>query len=226
MPVPVVGGSAAIDRSLAPMVAAEGSNGDNAVAMRGTPGHLEVAAIAGSLRAASWARTLLRATAKQLPPNINLTIWDCLEAVPPFNEDAESGAVPTAVSDLRRLIDRSDAVFIATPEYNTSIPGVLKNALDWASRPFGKSVLRNKPVAAVGTSPLPTGGASALSDLRRVLTGIGAEVVEAELAVAHVHTRIDAGDAISDPELAAQFKQLILKVVDHATGRQLARPNA
>ena len=192
MPVPVVGKSAAIDRRLAPMVAAEGSDCDSADARRGADAHVEVAAIAGSLRTASWARALLRATAKQLPPNIKLTIWDYLEAVPPFNEDAEGGAVPIAVADLRRLIDRSDALLIATPEYNTSMPGVLKNALDWASRPFGESVLRNKPVAAVGTSPLPTGAASALSDLHRVLTGIGAEVVEAELAVGQVHTRIDA----------------------------------
>ena len=180
---------------------------------------VEIAAIAGSLRAASWARSLLRATATRLPANIGLTIWDGLETVPPFNEDLEIGPAPAAVADLRQLIDRSDALLIVTPEYNRSIPGVLKNALDWASRPFGWSVLTSKPVAAVGTSPLPSGGALALSDLHRVLTGIGAEVVEADLAISQVNTRFDAEGQISDSELADRITQLLVKVAEQAAAR-------
>lgn len=177
-------------------------------------GRVEIAAIAGSLRAASWARALLRATTELLPANVGFTIWDGLGEVPLFNEDLESGPVPPAVADMRQLIDRADALLIATPEYNQSIPGVLKNALDWASRPYGQTVLKDKPVAAVGTSPLPTGGMSALSDVRKVITLLGAEVVEADLTIGQVHTRIDEG-RISDPELAARITELLLKVANH-----------
>ncbi len=213
----VTGGSEAIGRPPASRPEKQASNRENAVPMAGTTTHVEIAAIAGSLRAGSWARSVLRAIAKEVPPNVGLRIWDGLEAVPPFNEDTESGPTPLAVAELRQLIDRSDALLIATPEYNTSIPGVLKNALDWASRPYGESVLENKPVVAIGTSPLPTGAASALSDLQRVLTAIHAQVIEAELAVPQVHTRIDAQGRIPDPELAARIRQLVIKVVQHVS---------
>jgi hypothetical protein len=118
--------------------------------MPGGAGQIEIAAIAGSLRAASWARALLRATAELLPANVSLTIWDGLGTVPMFNQDLESGPAPRGVADLRELIQSSDAVLIATPEYNGSMPGVLKNLLDWASRPYGESVMTTKPVAPWG----------------------------------------------------------------------------
>jgi chromate reductase len=181
-----------------------------------TKAHVEVAAIAGSLRAGSWARSLLRATARRLPDHIVLNVWDGLHAVPLFNEDLESGPPPAAVAEMRHLVERSDALVIATPEYNQSIPGVMKNALDWASRPFGQSVLTGKPVAAVGTSPLPTGGASALSDVRKVLTILGADIVEADLTVAEVHTRIDAEGSFSDPDLALRVTRLVVNVATRA----------
>jgi chromate reductase, NAD(P)H dehydrogenase (quinone) len=184
-----------------------------------TTARVEIAGIAGSVRAASWARSLLRASATRLPDNVGLVVWEGLEAVPPFNEDLESGPVPPAVADLRQVIQSSHALLIATPEYNTSIPGVLKNALDWASRPYGSSVLKCKPVAAIGTSPLPTGGASALSDLQRVLAGIGADVVEADLSVPLVYNRFDAQGRISDSELAARISRLLAKVADYAVTR-------
>jgi chromate reductase, NAD(P)H dehydrogenase (quinone) len=184
-----------------------------------TTARVEIAGIAGSVRAASWARSLLRASATRLPDNVGLTIWDGLEAVPPFNEDLESGPVPSAVADLRHVIQSSHALLIATPEYNTSLPGVLKNALDWASRPYGSSVLKRKPVAAVGTSPLPTGGASALSDLQRVLTGIGADVIEADLSVPLVYTRFDAQGQIWDLELASRITELLARVARYAAAR-------
>jgi chromate reductase, NAD(P)H dehydrogenase (quinone) len=188
-----------------------------------TTGQIKIGAIAGSLRAASFARSVLRAASKQLPPNVELTIWVWLESVPPFSEDAESGPLPLAVADLRALIERSDALLIATPEYNTSMPGVLKNALDWASRPYGASALQDKPVAAIGTSPLPTGAATALSDLKRVLTATRADVIEADLAIGNVHTRVDAEGRISDPDLAARVDQLLAKVVGRvADGRALS----
>ena len=182
--------------------------------MRGST--VQIAGIAGSLRAASWARSLLRATAQQ-STTVDLTIWDALGKVPLFNEDLESGPVPEAVADMRELIDRSDALLIVTPEYNQSIPGVLKNALDWASRPYGQTVLKDKPVAAVGTSPLPTGGACALADVRKVITLLGADVIEAELTVPQVHTRFDADGLICDPQQADRMDQLPTKIADHDT---------
>jgi chromate reductase len=171
------------------------------------------------LRAASWARSLLRATA-QLSTNVDVITWNALGKVPLFNEDLESGPVPEAVADMRELIDRADALLIVTPEYNQSIPGVLKNVLDWASRPYGHTVLKDKPVAAVGTSPLPTGGASALADVRKVITVLGADVIEAELTVPQVHTRLDADGFICDPQLADRMGQLLTKIADHDLARR------
>jgi len=114
-----------------------------------------IAAIAGSLRAGSHTRALLRAAASDLPPGIRLTIWDGLAHVPPFSEDAEAGPAPAGVAALRALIAGAGAVLIVTPEYNGSIPGQLKNALDWASRPRGGAVLAGKPAAAISASPSP-----------------------------------------------------------------------
>jgi chromate reductase len=179
----------------------------------GTEVPVNIGAVAGSVRAGSWARSLLRAISNRPPPGVALTIWDGLESVPPFNEDLESGPAPVGVAEMRRMIETSDAVLIVTPEYNMSVPGVLKNALDWASRPFGQSALIGKPVAVVGTSPLPSGGASALSDVGKLVSLIGARVVESELAIGSVHTRFDESQ-ISDPELVARMGELFAKLVE------------
>jgi chromate reductase len=149
-----------------------------------------VTGIAGSLRAGSHARALLRTAARHMPPGFRLTIWDGLAGVPPFSEDLEAAPAPDAVAELRQLIGAADAVLIVTPEYNGSVPGQLKNALDWASRPRGAAVLEGKPAAVISTSPSPHGGAWALADLRKILTVIGADPVEAGLAVPQVHTRL------------------------------------
>jgi len=216
MSVAGVEGLGAIDPHSVPEFVAESDGDDKVTSTLGRTGRVEIAAIAGSLRAASWARALLRAATELLPDNVRLTIWDGLGEVPPFNEDLESGPVPSAVADMRELIQRCDALLIATPEYNRSVPGVLKNALDWASRPYGQTVLKSKLVAVVGTSPLPSGGASALSDVERVLTLLGAEVVDADLAIGLVHSRIDAEGRLSDPELAARITDLLVKVARQA----------
>jgi chromate reductase, NAD(P)H dehydrogenase (quinone) len=210
-------GSAAVRESPVTKVTSRGDGRGEAADATGTDAPVKIAGIGGSLRSQSWTRALLRATAKRLPANVELTIWDSLEAIPPFNEDNESGPAHPAVAEMRDLIQRSDALLVVTPEYNGSLPGVLKNALDWASRPYGDSVLQRTPLAAVATSPLPSGGASALSDLRRVFTRIHADIVEADLTVPLVHTRIDAvNDLFSDPQLASQIEQLLTKVAEHA----------
>src|SRR5713101_6705754 len=106
---------------------------------------MKVLAISGSLRAGSHNTMLLRAAAEFLPKDVEFEIWEGLKAVPPYDEDDDTDPPPPAVARLRAAIAGADAVMIATPEYNSSIPGQLKNALDWASRPAATNVLRNKP---------------------------------------------------------------------------------
>src|SRR5215813_11946599 len=156
-----------------------------------------IAAIAGGLRAGSHTRALLRAAARNLPPGIRLVIWDGLAHVPPYSEDAEAGPAPAGVAALRALIAGAGALLIATPEYNGSIPGQLKNALDWASRPRGGAVLDCKPAAAISASPSPRGGAWALADLRKVLTVIGAGLTGTELTIPQVHAQLTQGGRIA-----------------------------
>jgi len=168
-----------------------------------------IAAIAGSLRRGSYNRALLRAAACDLPPDLELTIWDGLEQVPPFSEDAEAGPAPAAVAGLRQMIAGAGGLLIATPEYNGSIPGQLKNALDWASRPRGAAVLQGKPTAVISASPSPRGAAWALADLRKVLTVAGAGLISSDLAVPQAHTQFTAGGRLADPHLNNRLTQVI-----------------
>ena len=120
---------------------------------------VRVLGISGSLRRDSFNTRLLAAAADGLPDDVELVRWDGLADVPPFDEDAEAGPAPAAVADLRAAIADADAVLFATPEYNGSVPGQLKNALDWVSRPYATNPLRNTPAAVVGAS---TGGFGAV----------------------------------------------------------------
>jgi chromate reductase len=175
-----------------------------------------IAAIAGSLRVGSHTRALLRAAAYDLPPGIRLAIWDGLAHVPPYSEDLEASPGP-GVAAMRALIEGAGAVLIVTPEYNGSIPGQLKNALDWASRPRGGAVLEGKPAAAISASPSPRGGAWALADLRKVLTVIGADLTETELAIPQVHTQLTPGGHIADPALRGRITAVISDLAQHAS---------
>src|SRR5687767_2497678 len=144
---------------------------------------MQILAISGSLRRDSHNTRLLRAAALALPPGVELELYDGLAALPPYSEDTDVGLAPVAVGDLRARIAAADALLIATPEYNASIPGVLKNAIDWASRPFPHNVLRAKPVAVIGASTGLFGAVWAQAELRKVLRHTGAEVLDAELPV-------------------------------------------
>lgn len=168
-----------------------------------------IAGIAGSLRRGSYNRALLRAAACDLPPDVELTIWDGLEQVPPFSEDADADPAPAAVAGLRRLIAGASGLLIATPEYNGSIPGQLKNALDWTSRPRGAAVLQGKPTAVISASPSPRGAAWALADLRKVLKVAGADLTDTDLAVPQAHTQFTAGGRLADPHLRGRLTQVI-----------------
>src|SRR6478735_4633032 len=160
---------------------------------------MRVLGIPGSLRSGSLNLRLLRAAADLLPPEAELVIYGGLKAIPPFDEDDE-GAPAQAVSDWRREIAAADALLFATPEYNSSIPGVLKNAVDWASRPIATAALRNKPAAVIGASTGMFGAVWAQADLRKVLGATGARVADVELALGHAHEHLDAYGRPTDPE--------------------------
>src|SRR6266446_4606888 len=113
---------------------------------------LRVLGVAGSLRRGSFNRALLRAATELAPDGMAITIFDGLAAIPPYNADVEAEGDPPPVAAWKSAIAAADALLIATPEYNYGVPGVLKNAIDWASRPPGKSVLNGKPAAIVGAS--------------------------------------------------------------------------
>jgi chromate reductase len=128
-----------------------------------------VLALSGSLRKASFNTALLRAAGQAAPPGTVLALFEDLEAIPFFNEDLELGTAPAAVKRLRDEVARADGLLISTPEYNHSIPGVLKNAIDWLSRPTPARVLAGKPVAVMGATPGTWGTRLAQAALRQVL---------------------------------------------------------
>jgi chromate reductase len=147
--------------------------------------------ISGSLRRGSHNTALLRAAAQAAPPGVALELYDGLRSVPPFDEDLEAAGTPPAVCELRDRVAAADALLVATPEYNSSVPGQLKNAVDWLSRPAHAGPLLGKPLAVIGASTGLFGAIWAQAELRRVLGATGAHVIEAELPVAV------AGDAFS-----------------------------
>jgi len=165
---------------------------------------VRILAISGSLRRGSHNTSLLRAAGELLPPGEELVLWDKLRDVPPYDEDADDPA-PAAVASLRAAVDEADAVLFSTPEYNSSVPGALKNALDWASRPYATNVFRNKPVAVIGASAGMFGAVWAQAELRKVLGTMGARVAEAEVAVGRANEKIDADGHLVDDEVREQL---------------------
>lgn len=167
---------------------------------------LRILALSGSLRAQSFNTALLRAAGELLPPQAVLEIH-ALHTLPFYDGDAEDSGEPAAVTDLKARIRSADALLLATPEYNHSIAAALKNALDWASRPYGASVLEGKPAAIVGASAGASGTIRAQRHLREVAFGTQLRVLDApEVLVAHAGTKFDAQ----------------LRLVDEPTRRVLA----
>jgi chromate reductase, NAD(P)H dehydrogenase (quinone) len=169
---------------------------------------MRILGISGSLRRGSHNRRLLRAAGDALPPGAVLAEWDGLRDLPPFDEDLES-TPPAAVQDLLDAIEEADALLIATPEYNASLPGALKNALDWASRPFPDNVLRDKPAAVIGASTGLFGAVWAQAEVRRVLKASGAHVLESELPVGMADAAFAETGELADPDLAARLEDLL-----------------
>jgi chromate reductase, NAD(P)H dehydrogenase (quinone) len=182
---------------------------------------MRVLAVAGSLRRASHNRQLLRAAAELLPPAVELEVYDGLGDLPPFNEDNEPAPGP-AVEHWRQAIADADVLLFATPEYNGSIPGVLKNAIDWASRPFDSTVIRNKPAAVIGASTGMFGAVWAQAELRKVLSTAGARVVDRELPVATAHEAFDPDGRLELDEHGQELASILAELV-RAGEERLAR---
>ena len=174
---------------------------------------MKVLGLSGSLRDASYNTMLLRAAAELLPQDVELELWAGLKTIPPYDEDDDVEPAPAPVAELRAAIAGADAVLIATPEYNASIPGVLKNALDWVSRPLRSNPLRNKPAVVIGASTGAFGAVWAQAELRKVLGTIGARVLEGDVAVGHAPTRFDEEGRLTDEQLLEQLQEVVSSLV-------------
>ena len=157
---------------------------------------MRILAISGSLRADSHNSRLLRHVAERAPVGVAVEIWDGLRSIPPYDQDDDSDIAPLSVTELRRTIADADALLIATPEYNASIPGVLKNAIDWASRPRATTPLQGKPTAVIGATTGSFGAAWAQAEGRKVLASAGARVIALDLPVAKAHEAFDDAGAL------------------------------
>jgi chromate reductase, NAD(P)H dehydrogenase (quinone) len=170
---------------------------------------MNVLAVSGSLRAGSHNTQLLRAAAEAAPEGVEVELWDGLAELPPYDEDIDGGEPPAAVRRLRAEWGAADAILFATPEYNGSVPGGLKNAVDWASRPRLDAALTNKTVAVVGVSTGQFGAMWAQADLRKILGIAGARVVGDELPVTRAHEKFDAEGRLLDGELFERLRLLL-----------------
>lgn len=177
---------------------------------------MRVLGISGSLRQGSFNSALLRAAAERLPGGAELVEFERLGEIPPYDEDVELEGVAEVVEDLRAAVREADAVLIATPEYNHSIPGQLKNALDWVSRPAGQSALNGKPTAVIGASTGMFGAVWAQAELRKVLGAMGGRVVEAELPVGHAKEQLDGDRLDLRPEQATQLERILAELISEA----------
>jgi chromate reductase len=179
---------------------------------------VRILGISGSLRRGSHNRRLLRAAGALLPPGVELVEWDGLAGLPAYDEDLEDSP-PEAVRDFLACIEDADALLIATPEYNSSIPGALKNAIDWASRPFPDNVLRHKPCMVIGASTGLFGAVWAQAEVRKTLKACGAEVLDEELPVGMADMAFNEDDTLADPALAERLAQMLEELHDCRSAR-------
>ena len=183
---------------------------------------MHILGISGSLRSASYNTALLRAAAELAPADVDLELYQDLEELPPYNEDRDTDNPPLAVRQLRERIASADAVVFSTPEFNGSMPGQLKHAVDWASRPYGQgSALWGKPVAVVGASITDYGAIWAQDHLRKALGIASARVLDAELPVSKASEKFDGDGALVDLEIRDRLAEIIAALA--AEHEQLAQ---
>src|SRR5215211_7040358 len=182
---------------------------------------MRILGISGSLRRDSHNTKLLRAAAERLPSGVELVEWEGLGGLPIYDEDLE-GDRPQAVEDLLAAVEEADALLIATPEYNSSVPGGLKNALDWASRPFPGCVLQDKPAAVIGASTGLFGAVWAQAEVRKVLGASGAQVLECELPVGLADDVFADDGGLTDADLAERLGDVVADLAGAASARAVS----
>lgn len=180
---------------------------------------LVVCGIAGSLRAGSYNKMLLRAAAELAPAGMEIRPFERLSEIPLYDADLEAKATPAPVAALKRAVREAAAVLVCTPEYNWSVPGVLKNAIDWVSRPAAETPFAGKPVAVMGASPGAVGTARAQQHLRLVLASNGALVLPGpEVLVARCREKFDQSGKLAD-EATRKFAGQLLEALAQAARR-------
>ena len=180
---------------------------------------MRILAISGSLRDGSHNTELLRAAAAVAPEGVEIELYQGLKDIPPYDADDDiPGNQPHSVQRLKQALAEADGVLIATPEYNSSIPGVLKNALDWVSRPLVESPVRNKPAAVLSSSTGMFGGVWAAAETRKVLGALGARALEDTMAVPKADLRLAEGiDLTLRDELQTVVAALVTAVEARAS---------
>jgi chromate reductase len=188
---------------------------------------MRVLGISGSLRRSSYNTALLRHAGVLFEAEgAEFVVYDGLREIPPYDEDYDTAEAPEAVSRIRDAVRNADAVFFVTPEYNSSIPGALKNGLDWLSRPFDTNPLRYKPVAVIGASAGVFGAVWAQAELRKVLASIGARITEGEVAVGHASERFDEHGRLSEPNLEQEVREVVATLISDTQSRRTIDPAA
>jgi chromate reductase, NAD(P)H dehydrogenase (quinone) len=177
---------------------------------------MRLLAISGSLRADSHNSRLLRIAAEEAPVGVDVEIYEGLADIPPYDADRDTVPGPAPVRELRELIARSDGLIFATPEYNSSIPGVLKNAIDWASRPRATTPLAGKPAAVMGATTGQFGAVWAQAELRKVLGSTGARVVDSDVSLALADEAFDDEGNLRDELTLDAVRALTSAVIAEA----------
>jgi len=176
---------------------------------------IRILGICGSLRGGSYNKMLLNAASELLPVGTAMEIFS-LDGIPAFNQDLE-GHLPEKVKELKDKIKSADAILISTPEYNYSVPGVLKNAIDWASRPYGDNAFDRKPVAVISASPGAFGGARAQYHLRQIMLCVGAFMMpKPEVFVASADRKFEADGKLSDTDTERHVRTFLESFVKWA----------
>ena len=185
---------------------------------------MRVLGISGSLRRDSFNSALLRAAAERLPGGVEFVAFERLAEIPAYDADLEELETPAAVAELREQMRSADAVLVSTPEYNHSIPGGLKNALDWASRPAGESALMGTPAAVIGASTGMFGAVWAQAETRKVLGALGGRVIETELPIARAGDQYVDGHLELEPQQSERLAELLAELIASAEeAEELAR---
>lgn len=172
-------------------------------------GQVKILGIAGSLRRGSYNRAALRAAQEVAPENVRLEVFDDLEKIPLFNQDKENEP-PEAVALLKQMVRDADGILFVTPEYNYSVPGVLKNAIDWASRPYGDSAWEGKPAAIMGASIGTTGTARAQYHLRQMFVFLNMHALNRpEVMIPFAQDKFDEKGRLKDEKTRQKIRELL-----------------